>query len=355
MCKFQTDIMDKKVVFVFLAILACVIDNLFIIIETNMGESNNDDPGEALASGANDIVVVKQTDGTFQATPLQVIVGKMTNWSTMTHSREGRKAQLQVNNLLVVEDTTIEIGDSGDAFIARPERSFTFTSKELEDMKLKDGINEALFVVDELSLRIPFSIHLLNQGNRLVLTDVDGTITTSNVGGFIGGQMGFNVHHDGVIELFDKLGKNGYTLIYLSARPMAFNEETREYLFEKLQATEKGFSLPISPLFVSNVTIAQAAMEALDPSSTKTATMKAILEMFDLREHVVFGGYGNKESDAKAYGNVGIEKRKIFIVDEDSKMRNYGSGEETSYEIHAQNVDIMYPKLNPLRTGITDL
>ena len=67
--------------------------------EPNGREANKpgfDDSGEALASGANDIVVVKQTDGTFQATTLQVKVGKMTNFSTLFHSREGRLSLIHI-------------------------------------------------------------------------------------------------------------------------------------------------------------------------------------------------------------------------------------------------------------------
>jgi len=328
----------------------------------DMSDSNNartasvpnyDDSGEAIASGANDIVVVKQTDGSFQATTLDVKVGKMTNFSTMVHSREGRKVKIQVNNLFVLENTVIEIGDSGSAFIMRPDRSINFTSKEIEDMNLKEGMNEAAVVVEDLSLKIPFAIYLLNQNNRLVFTDVDGTITTADVKGFIGGVMGFDVHHDGAVELFEKVDKNGYTMIYLSARPMgAFNEDTRQYLFETLRPNDKGFNLPIAPLLLSNVLLLEGAMEAADPSDTKAATIRSIVDMFDLKEHVVSAGYGNQDSDAKAYVKSGIEERKVFIVNNTSSMVNYGTGEETSYREHVHNIDSMYPRL---RTGITDL
>jgi phosphatidate phosphatase PAH1 len=142
-----------------------------------------------------DVVVVKQSDGSFQATTLQVKIGKMTNIKTIFRSREGRKAQLQVNNVLVLPETTIEIGDSGNAFFLRSEngRNFTFTSDELAEMNLNDGLNEAIFVVEELNIRLNFSIFLLNQGNRLVFTDVDGTITTADIKGYIAGELGFDI------------------------------------------------------------------------------------------------------------------------------------------------------------------
>lgn len=67
--------------------------------------------------------------------------------------------------------------------------------------------------------------------------------------------------------------------------------------------------------------------------------------MFDGKEKVVSGAYGNQDSDAKAYESSGINKKKIFTVDDTSKMKNYGTEEETSYKYHVQDIDKMYPKL----------
>ena len=81
--------------------------------------------------------------------------------------------------------------------------------------------------------------------------------------------------------------------------------------------------------------------------------------MFDLKEHVVSAGYGNQESDAEAYIKSGIEARKIFMVNKQSKMVNYGTGEPTSYKNQVENVDTMYPTITPInkppRAGVTDL
>ena len=323
-----------------------------------MNVENIEDTGESLSGGANDIVAVKQADGSYRATPLQLMVGKFDSVKSTFHSREGKRGKIQDNNLHVLQDLIIEIGDSGEAYIKREDKltyPSLFTSDELESMNLHNGLNEAAFVCPDLNVHMPFSIHLLNQGNKLVLTDIDGTITTSDVRGFVFGTLGFNVHHEGVVELYDKVAKNGYTLIYLSARPLTFEQETRKYLFETLQTTEKGYSLPVSALFLSPVSVVEAAIEASDPSATKTATIQPLLDMFELKEHVVSVGYGNQESDAKSYLNVGIEASKIFIVDEDSKMVNYASGDKTSYLTHAENVNSMYPKISPYREGITDL
>ena len=297
-----------------------------------------DDSTEALSSGANDIVAVKQADGSFQSTALEVKVGKTTNWKTMFRSREGKKAKIKVNDTFVLENTELEIVDSGDVFIMRPDQSTKFTSKELKDMNLKNGRNEAVLIVKDLDIEIPFAIYLLNQKDRLVITDVDGTITTSNTIGYICGSFGYDVHHDGAVELFEKFNTLGYIMIYLSARPLGENyEKTRDYLFGTLRPNDKGFYLPISPLILSNVVLLQGVLEAGDPSERKAATVRSIINMFDSKENVVFAAYGNQDSDAKAYVNSGINKKRIFMVDKTSKMKNYGTGKETSYKKHVQD------------------
>ena len=273
----------------------------------------------------------------------------------MLNSREGKKAKIKVNNIYVLENTTLEIVDSGDVCIMRPDPSpmFTskeFTSKELKDMNLNNGRNEAALIVEDLGIEIPFAIYLLNQTNSLVITDVDGTITKSDTNHLISHgividlSMGYDVYHDGVVELFDKVNKRGYTLIYLSKRPVGENDEkTRDYLFKTLRPNDKGFCLPKSPLILSNVVLLQSIKDAKDPSERKAAIVSSIINMFDRKENVVIAAYGNHHSDANAYEESGIDETRIFMVDETGKMTNYGTGEETSYKYHVQHINTMFP------------
>ena len=46
-------------------------------------------------------------------------------------------------------------------------------------------------------------------------------------------------HHPGVVQLFDLLARRGYTIVYLTARSMAQDEDTRNYLFHTLQKVLK--------------------------------------------------------------------------------------------------------------------
>ena len=93
----------------------------------------------------------------------------------------------------------------------------------------------------ELDIKLEFSVFLFNWSDKLVVTDIDGTITQSDIKvtvtfpkpklhplqipNTIGKvarnvlpRLGITAHHVGVVELFHKLHECGYKIIYLTAR-----------------------------------------------------------------------------------------------------------------------------------------
>ena len=83
-----------------------------------------------------------------------------------------------------------------------------------------------------LDVEIKFSIFLYGQSEHLIITDIDGTITTSDTKGFIYAQLGIEVEHRGVVRLLHTLSQRGYTIIYLTARSLALDHMTRQYLYD---------------------------------------------------------------------------------------------------------------------------
>ena len=305
------------------------------------------DLSESLKSGVNDVIVVRQSDGTLKSTPLQARVGKLSGWRTLFKSREGKKAKLYVNNIRSLSEQNLILSDSGSVFIHqwRSVARCSFTNDEIQTMALNEGINEALLVVEDLDIELTFKIHLLSQDNRLVITDIDGTITSSDVSGFIGGSIGVDVTHSGVVEFFDKVSSNGYIVVYLTARPMLFDSVTREYVFNTLQNIDSptfvSYSMPRGPLFLSPIS-AEAALTA-DAEVMKLSTLKSILDLFNLKQDVVAGAYGNKNSDTEAYLNSGIRGGRIFLINEDSQILNVETGNNSSYKLQALQIDKYYP------------
>ena len=62
-------------------------------------------------------------------------------------------------------------------------------------------------------------------------------------------------------------------------------------------------------------------------------------------KQVVLGAYGNKNTDAIAYCNSAIPNDRVFLLDENGCMVKVGDLSKTSYEEHATNIDVMYPKI----------
>jgi phosphatidate phosphatase LPIN len=61
-------------------------------------------------------------------------------------------------------------------------------------------------------------IYLLRWDTRLVVSDVDGTITRSDLLGHVLPVMGVDWSHPGITQLFHNIDKNGYQIMFLSSR-----------------------------------------------------------------------------------------------------------------------------------------
>ena len=102
--------------------------------------------------------------------------------------------------------------------------------------------------------------------------------------------------------------------------------------------------MPAGPIFMSPKTFAEALVDALsNPSPVKTTTIKSFIELFDQKENIIKGAYGNRNSDTQAYMDAGISTNLIYLVNEKSVLRRVSDGRKTSYGQHAQKVNEMYP------------
>ena len=80
----------------------------------------------SLPSGANDVVVVQQNDGTFKSTPLHVRIGKFETFKTVFFSREGKTGIVYVNNIRLymgkngfIRSDRLYVSESGAVLIER--------------------------------------------------------------------------------------------------------------------------------------------------------------------------------------------------------------------------------------------
>jgi hypothetical protein len=95
-----------------------------------------------------------------------------------------------------------------------------------------------------MTWQVSARIFLFDQHTKLVISDVDGTITRSDVLGHILPRVGYEWAHNGVASLYSRIVANGYSIMYLTARGIGMATTTREYLASVQQGeiTQQGES-----------------------------------------------------------------------------------------------------------------
>jgi phosphatidate phosphatase PAH1 len=118
------------------------------------------------------------------------------------------------------------------------------------------------------------------------------------------------------------------------------------FAYQKLQNVDNGYSLPAGPLFLNPRVATKALVEATtNPNVQKTRTLNTMLDLFPDRGGVVYAAYGNTDTDTKAYVDAGIDVAKIYIVNEEGVLTNGADGAKTSYTVHANDVNQLFPSI----------
>uniref|UniRef100_A0AAY4AGX3 phosphatidate phosphatase n=1 Tax=Denticeps clupeoides TaxID=299321 RepID=A0AAY4AGX3_9TELE len=118
-------------------------------------------------------------------------------------------------------------------------------------LQLQDGPNSVIFSVTtqyQGTCRCEGTIYLWNWDDKIVISDIDGTITRSDTLGHILPTLGKDWTHQGIARLYHKVSQNGYKFMYCSARAIGMADLTRGYLN---WVNERGTMLPQGPVLLS--------------------------------------------------------------------------------------------------------
>ena len=74
------------------------------------------------------------------------------------------------------------------------------------------------------------SVYKWKESDKVVISDIDGTITKSDVMGYIFPSIGKDWTQEGVTKLYKKIHDNGYKFLYLSSRAIGQASMTKSYL-----------------------------------------------------------------------------------------------------------------------------
>jgi len=172
------------------------------------------------------------------------------------------------------------------------------TSSQLENLKLLEGANSITFSVTtqyQGTKRCRANIYKWKWTDKIVVSDIDGTITKSDVFGQILPVVGKDWTQGGIANLYHNIGRNNYKFIYLSARAIGQASMTKDYLN---WVNQHGVTLPSGPLLLSPSSLLTAfKREVIEktPEKFKIACLKDIKSLFPVNEPF-YAGFGNKNT-----------------------------------------------------------
>jgi len=227
-------------------------------------------------------------------------------------------------------------------------RTTTATASQLARLGLLPGLNDVLFQVTTATGTVVTThskVHLISNTSRIVVSDIDGTVTKSNIRGFLLPALGLSDwKHLGVVELYSKIAEQGYTVVYLTNRAIGQSDMTREYIYS---LTENQYRMPKGPVLLQVESLLNAFQTEVitgQPEVNKIALLSRIRGLFPANPF--FAGFGNKAWDILAYKALSIDPNMIFNVDEESSLVIEGSGLRTTYRDLINNIDNIFPPVN---------
>ncbi|VDO48192.1 unnamed protein product [Haemonchus placei] len=227
--------------------------------------------------------------------------------------------------------------------------SLRLSSEKLKSLGLVHGANECRFSITTKFQGTSWcscNIYLYKWYERIVISDIDGTITKSDVLGHVIPAIGGTWAHAGVAELYTRIKNNGYKMVYLSSRAIGQSHTTKQYLKSIAQDSKQ---LPDGPVLLSPTSVLVAfRREVIErrPEEFKIAALTDLKNLFPVKQPF-FAGFGNRETDVTSYRAVGIMPARILIIDPSGRVRRSDSvGYVSSYSSMATDtVDYLFPPL----------
>ncbi|XP_037101047.1 phosphatidate phosphatase LPIN1 isoform X1 [Syngnathus acus] len=226
-------------------------------------------------------------------------------------------------------------------------KTLRLTSEQLMSLQLRDGANEAVFSVTtqyQGTCRCQGTIYLWNWDDKIIISDIDGTITRSDTLGHILPTLGKDWTHQGIAQLYHKVSQNGYKILYCSARAIGMADMTRGYLH---WVNERGTMLPVGPVLLSPSSLFSALhREVIEkkPEKFKVECLTDIRNLFYPNTQPFYAAFGNRPTDVFSYKEVGVPLKRIFTVNPKGELvQEHAKTNISSYVRLGEVVDHVFP------------
>ncbi|XP_053552397.1 phosphatidate phosphatase LPIN2 [Bombina bombina] len=229
-------------------------------------------------------------------------------------------------------------------------KTLRLSSDKIEKLKLRNGPNDVVFSITtqyQGTCRCEGTIYLWNWNDKIIISDIDGTITKSDALGQILPQLGKDWTHQGIAKLYHSIHENGYKFLYCSARAIGMADMTRGYLH---WVNDRGTILPRGPLMLSPSSLFSAFhREVIEkkPEKFKIECLDDIKNLFAPYKQPFYAAFGNRPNDVFAYMKVGVPECRIFTVNPKGELiQELTKGNKTSYSRLSELVEHVFPLLD---------
>ncbi|XP_041433356.1 phosphatidate phosphatase LPIN3 isoform X2 [Xenopus laevis] len=226
------------------------------------------------------------------------------------------------------------------------QRSLRLTSEQIKRLNLHNGANDVVFSVCtkfQGTCRSRAQIYLWDSEDRIIVSDIDGTVTRSDALGHILPQFGKDWTQPGIVQLYHAIHTNGYNFLYCSARSVGLAELTKGYL---RGVSERGCTLPPGPLLLSPSSLFTALhREVIEkaPERFKISCLSDICQLFP-EPQPFHAAFGNRPNDVLAYKEVGVPESRIFTVNTKGELtQDLNPSFKSSYSALSELVNVMFP------------
>ncbi|KAF7669966.1 hypothetical protein LDENG_00105600 [Lucifuga dentata] len=226
-------------------------------------------------------------------------------------------------------------------------KSLRLSSDQIASLKLREGPNDVTFSITtqyQGTCRCEGTVYLWNWDDEIIISDIDGTITKSDVFGHILPQLGKDWTHQGIAKLYHSVHENGYKFLYCSARAIGMADMTRGYLH---WVNDRGTLLPQGPLMLSPSSLFSAFHREIiekKPEKFKVECLTDIRNLFLPNTHPFYAAFGNRDNDVFAYKQVGVPVCRIFTVNPKGELiLEQAKGNKTSYSRLSELVEHIFP------------
>ncbi|OWF49318.1 Phosphatidate phosphatase LPIN2 [Mizuhopecten yessoensis] len=216
-------------------------------------------------------------------------------------------------------------------------KTLRLSSEQIKSLNLREGANEVTFSVTtqyQGTTKCTSHIFLWRYDDKVIISDIDGTITKSDVLGQILPIIGKDWSQSGVAKLYTNIQSNGYKFLYLSARAIGQSKITKDLLKSIKQDYHV---LPEGPLLLSPTSLVSAFhREVIEkrPEDFKIACLMDIAELFPNKKPF-YAGFGNKINDVIAYKAIMIPSFRIFTINHKGELK-----QESAYTFQSSYLNL---------------